>query len=105
MTTSQHMRTGAHSRLSIVLRIAAALLGGYVFSWGFAALGVVVLSFAGMDFHDAEHAVMLLVFIVFLLAFLWAFTGRSLLRVWAVLAGGGAGMVAAAWVLQRSLLG
>lgn len=98
----RHMR--AHTRLSIVNRIAAALLGGYAFTWGFTALGMVALVAAGVDFHEAEHAVLLLTFIVFLLVFLWAFAGRNLARIWAVLAGGGALMTLAAWFLQRLIL-
>jgi hypothetical protein len=43
-------------------------------------------------------------FIVFLVAFLWAFAARSVARVWLVLAGGGALMAGAAWLLQRALL-
>lgn len=92
------------TRLSVVLRIAAALLGGYAFTWGFAAFGMAALTAAGMDFHEAEHAIFLLAFIIFLLAFLWAFAGRSLVRIWAVLAGGGAVMTLVAWLLQRLIL-
>ena len=98
-------RRGAPAALSVVLRVAAAVLGGYCFAGGLAALGIVALVTAGMNFHEAEHAAMLLAFLVFLAALLWAVAGRSLLRVWAVLAGGGAGMGVAAWWLQRGLLG
>lgn len=94
-----------HTGLAIALRIAAALVGGYAFTGGFAAFGMAALAAAGMDFHEAEHAIMLVAFIVFLLVFLWAFAGRSLLRIWAVLAGGGVVMALGAWLLQRSLLG
>ena len=89
----------------VVARIAAALLGGYAFTWGFAAFTMAALVAAGMGFHEAEHAALLLAFIVFLLAFLGAFAARSLVRLWAVLAGGGIAMTVAAWALQRSLLG
>ncbi|QNM95735.1 hypothetical protein [Chitinimonas koreensis] len=92
------------NRLLVLARIAAALLGGYLFTWGLAACAIAALVAAGTDFHEAEHAVMLLAFIVFLLAFLWSFAGRSLALIWAVLAGGGATMTLAAWLLQRSLL-
>jgi len=91
--------------LPVVLRIAAALAGGYAFTWGAAALAIAGLAAAGMDFEEAEHAVMLLAFIVFLVAFLWAHACRSLVRVWVVLAGGGALMTLFAWLLQRCLLG
>ncbi len=92
------------SRLSIALRIAAALPGAYAFTWGAVALGTAALVGAGMDFHEAEHAALLPAFIVFLVAFLWSFAGRSLPLIWAVLAGGGAAMTLGAWLLQRSLL-
>jgi CHASE1-domain containing sensor protein len=42
--------------------------------------------------------------LVFLGVFLWAFSARSLARVWLVLAGGGALMTGAAWLVQRALL-
>lgn len=77
--------------MSIYLsRIAAALFGGYAFTWGFAALGIAGLVALGVEFHEAETGVLMLTFLVFLCMFLWSFAARSLVRVWAVLAGGGA---------------
>ena len=90
-------------RLAVLQRIAAALLGGYAFTWGFIALGLALLFAAGMDFHDAEHLAAILGFLVFLTVFLWAFAGRSLARVWGVLAGGGLLMAAAASLVQHLL--
>lgn len=90
-------------RFVALSRIVAALLGGYVFTWGFIALGLASLFAAGMDFHDAEHLSAILGFLVFLTAFLWAFAGRSLARVWAVLAGGGLLMTGAASLVQHLL--
>jgi CHASE1-domain containing sensor protein len=46
----------------------------------------------------------MLAFIVFLAAFLWAFSAGSLARVWLVLAGGGLAMTGAASLLQRALI-
>jgi len=86
-------------------RIGAALLGGYAFTWGFAALGIVGLVGLGADFHDAETGMLLLALLVFLALVLWSFAVASLARAWVVLAGGGAIMTAAAWALQRALLG
>jgi hypothetical protein len=91
--------------LPILNRIAAALLGGYAFTWGFTALGIAGLVFLGVDFHEAETAVLLLAFLVFLVLFLWAFASASLVRVWSVLAGGAVLMTASALLLQRALLG
>ena len=90
--------------MSVALRIAAGMLGGYAFTWGFIAFAIVMLFAASMDFHDAEALGYILGFVVFLLAFLWAFAARSLARVWLVLAGGGALMSGAAWLVQRTLL-
>ena len=88
-----------------LLRVAAALAGGYAFTWGVIALGMAALFGAGMAFHDAQGLASLLGFLVFLCAFLWAFAARSLPTVWAVLAGGGVLMSAAASWLQSVLLG
>jgi len=94
-----HMST----RTQVVLRIAAALLGGYAFTWGFIALGMASLFAAGMPFHDAEHLTGILAFLVFLGVFLWAFAAHSLSRVWLVLAGGGVLMAATASLLQAGM--
>jgi len=91
-------------RLSITHRLAAALLGGYAFTWGLVALGVASMVALGVDFHEAEKALLLLAFLVFLPLFLWAFAATSLARVWAVLGGGAVFMTAVAWGLQRVLL-
>lgn len=93
-------RTPAH----VIGRIAASLLGGYAFTWGVTTLGITGLVALGVDYHEALTALMLLAFLVFLAAFLWAFAARCLLRVWGVLGLGGAGMTAAAWLLQQQLI-
>lgn len=85
-------------------RIAAALLGGYAFTWGFTAFGIAALVGLGVDFHEAETAVVLLSFLVLLVIVLWAFAARSVPRVWALLGGGGAALTAGAWLIQRALL-
>lgn len=89
---------------TILVRIAAAVFGGYAFTWGFIALGVALMFTAGMEFHDAEHLGYILGFLVFLTVFLWAFAAQSLPRVWAVLAGGGIVMTGCASLLQQMLL-
>lgn len=89
----------------IVFRIAAGVLGGYLFTWGFAVFSIASLVSLGVDFHEAETGIYMLALLVFLGMFLWAFAAASVVRVWAVLAGGGALMSAAAWTLQRTLLG
>lgn len=98
------MAVSTLSRLHIVSRIAAGMLGGYAFTWGFIALGIGLLFAAGMPFHDAESLSYILAFLIFLIAFLWAFAATDLARVWLVLAGGGALMTGAAWLVQRALI-
>jgi hypothetical protein len=88
----------------ITSRVTASLLGGYAFTWGFVVLGVALLLQAGMSYHEAETLAYLLAFLVFLTAFCWAFVERKVARVWCVLAGGGAAMTGAAWLLTRGLL-
>jgi hypothetical protein len=84
-------------------RIAAAILGGYLFVWGFTTLGISLGLAAGSTYGDAQTSMYLLAFIVFLIAFIWAFASPRLWRIWAVLAGGGALMTGAAWLITSGL--
>src|SRR5690606_3841366 len=79
--------TASASRLPLLLRIGAAVLGGYAFCWGFAALATAGLYGLGLAFHDAEHLAGMLAFLIYLVAFCWAFVARGLARAWLVLAG------------------
>lgn len=92
------------SRLPATLRIAAAVLGGYAFCWGFIAITVAVGYALGMKFHDAEHLGSILGLLLYLAAFCWAFVTPSLARAWIVLAGGGVAMTVAASLLQQQLV-
>jgi len=85
--------------VNIVSRIAAAVLGGYAFVWGFTTLLISLALSARLPFGDAQTTAYLLAFLVFLGVFLWAFAARRVAVVWAVLAGGGAVMTAMAWAL------
>jgi hypothetical protein len=89
---------------TIVSHVLTGIFGTYAFTWSFVALGVSGLVALGVDFHEAETALLLLAFLVFLPLFLWAFTAASLVRIWAVLGGAALLMTAAAWGLQRVLL-
>ena len=92
------------SKRQVLSRIAAAILGGYVFCWGFIALAVALLFAAGMSFHDTEHLSSMLGLLLYVTAFCWAFAARSLQRVWGLLAGGGALMAGVATLVQRALV-
>lgn len=96
--------TTSLSQAHLISRIAASLLGGWLFTWGFTTLGIAALVALGMRYGEAQTLLFLLAFIVFLVVFLWAFAARSLPRVWLVLAGGGGAMTGAAWLLTRALV-
>lgn len=92
------------SSLPVVNRIAAAILGGYAFTWGFMAVGTALLYAVGMAFHDAESLSAIVGFLVYLILFLWAFAAPRLLRVWLVLVGSGAVMAVTASLIQSQLI-
>ncbi|MET4575066.1 iron uptake protein [Ottowia thiooxydans] len=91
------------SRWHAVPRIFAACLGGYMFTWGFIALGISGFFSLGMPFNDAERLSNILGMLVYLVAFLWAFSRRSTALVWSVLAVSGVVMTAMASLLQLVL--
>jgi hypothetical protein len=82
-------------------RIAAGVLGGYAFIWGFTTLTIALALTARLSFGEAQTTAYLLAFLLFLGAFLWAFCAKRIALVWAVLAGGGALMTSIAWALTR----
>jgi hypothetical protein len=88
--------------LSGTSRVAAALLGGWVFVWGFVTLAIVLLLRAGMPFSDARTLAYLLAFLVYLAAMCGSIAARRAWRAWLALAGGGAAMTALAWWLART---
>lgn len=88
----------------LLSRIGAAVLGGYVFCWGFIVLALAGCYAAGMSFHDAEHLSAMLGVLLYLGVFLWSFAARSLGRVWLLLLGGGGAMAGVAALLQRAQL-
>lgn len=97
------MSSASPSAAQIASRVAASLLGGYTFVWGLVTLGISLLVWAGVPFGEARTALYLVAFLVFLVAFCWAFAAASLVRVWGVLAGGGLVMTGLAWLLIPQL--
>jgi hypothetical protein len=89
--------------VNVVSRIAAAVLGGYAFVWGFTTLLIAVALGQRLPYGDAQTTAYLLAFLVFLGVFLWSFAARRVVVVWTVLAGGGAAMTMLAWLLTRSV--
>ncbi len=88
---------------NVVSRIAAAVLGGYAFVWGFTTLLIAVALGLRLPYGDAQTTAYLLAFMVFLGVFLWSFSARRVVVVWLVLAGGGALMTGLGWGLARSV--
>jgi hypothetical protein len=86
----------------VAARVAASVLGGYVFVWGFVSAGITLLVRAGLPYGEAQTALYLLAFLVYLGCFCWAIAAASLTRVWSMLAGGGLGLTALAWLLAHT---
>ena len=97
------MRMALGSSWQIGSRVLAAVLGSYLFTWGFIALGSACLLRAGVEFHEATYLTSMLGFLVFLAAFCFAFIAARLRNVWGLLAIGGGAMTLAGWWLSRSL--
>jgi hypothetical protein len=98
--TNAHAATATPAR--VVSRVAASVLGGYAFVWGFVCAGVALLVRAGMPYGEAQTLLYLLAFLAYLVCFCWAIAATSLVRVWGVLVGGAAGMSLLAWGLVRT---
>jgi len=103
-TTESSPAPARVAALHVASRVGASLLGAYAFVWGFTSLGTALGVAAGMPFGDAYTLLRLLAFLVFLVAFCWAFTARSLPKVWLCLGGGGALMTLAGWLLASALV-
>jgi hypothetical protein len=92
------------SAVHIASRVAASLVGSYALVWGFISLGIVLGVAAGMRYGEAQTLLYLLAAALYLVCFCWAFSAASLARVWAVLAGAGALMTGAAWLVSKTLV-
>ena len=77
-TSSAVGMPGTGLKFCIASRIAAGLGGSYLFTYGFCALGIVMLVRAGMGYEEAEKLVYLLAFLLFLGLFCWAFAAPRL---------------------------
>ncbi|MBL8267177.1 hypothetical protein [Steroidobacter sp.] len=95
--------TASVSKVHLLSRVAASLLGSWVFVWGSTTLGIALALSAGASYHEASELAYLLAFLLFLVMFCWAFAAASLWRVWLVLGGGGAVMSLLGWLLARTV--
>lgn len=89
--------------VSGLLRVTGAVLGGYAVSAALVALITVALAALGMARSEAVVGASLLGFVLYLLVLLWAFSVRSLARLWAGLVGGTALAYGLALVIQRQM--
>ena len=88
--------------LRIVLRLLAAIGGGYAVAAGLAALTAVILFVTGgLPRSEAVILASMLAFIIYLVLLIWAFAERSLLRLCLMLAVTGAVSWGAALGLVR----
>ena len=94
----------SHKALGVLHRVLLSLIGSYLFTCSFIAFAIAVLVALGVGFHEAEAALMMIGFLLFLPLFLWAFSMQKLLKVWLVLVSGSSFMVAIAWGLQQMIL-
>lgn len=95
--------TATASRVTLFLRVAAAVSGGYAFAWGIVAAATSLCVAGGMGFHDAEFLSSVLGVLACLSAFLWAIAARRPGPVWVVLGGGGALLAGLASAVQAAL--
>lgn len=87
--------------LSNLNRFLAAIVGGYLFAYGFTALATLTGFGAGLPFSEAQALAWMAGALVYLGAMLWGFVPRSTTRAWLVLAGGGAAMGTVAYAASR----
>lgn len=102
--TSLGEKSGRHAAsrsLLAVNRFAAAIVGGYVFAYGYTALTTLTGFGLGLPLSDAQSLAWMTGALIYLGAILWAFVPRRTAWAWAVLGGGGVAIGAAAWALSR----
>ncbi|MGB3394617.1 MAG: iron uptake protein [Stenotrophomonas sp.] len=91
-------------RLRLASRMAAAVFGGYAFTWGFIAAAMALLFKAGMEFHDAEFLASAVGLLLYLVIFLGTVASRRRLALtWLALLGGGAALAAVGSLVQASV--
>ena len=91
---------GAFGRraLPILLRVAAAVLGGYLLAAGLSALAAAALARV-LPPSEAVVLMAMLAFLLYLALLIWAFAERRLLRVLLVLGIGGPLAFAGPWLV------
>ena len=92
--------------LSVLVRVATAVGGGYAVAAGLAALMAVALPAGGlMARSEAVVLASMLAFLVYLVLIIWAFADRRLARLCLVMAALGVASWGGAWGLLRLTTG
>ena len=92
--------------LSVLVRLVAAVGGGYAVAAGLAALAAVALPAGGlMARSEAVVLASMLAFLVYLALLIWAFADRRLARLSVVMAAAGIASWGGAWGLLRLTAG
>ncbi len=92
--------------LSVVVRLVAAIGGGYAVAAGLAALAAVALPAAGLMVRsEAVVLASMLAFLVYLALLIWAFADRRLARLCLVMVAAGVASWGSAWGLLRLTAG
>lgn len=93
----------AATAAKLLLRVTGAVLGSYAISAALVALLAIGLTTLGMARSEAVVTASLVGFVLYLVVVLWAFSVRSLARLWLVLAGGTALLFGLALLIQRQM--
>jgi hypothetical protein len=100
-TKGRPARHGGRHALLAANRFAAAIIGGYIFAYGFTAFATLSGFGLGLPLSDAQSLAWMTGTLVYLGAIVWAFVPRSTGFAWIVLGGGGVALGATAWLLSR----
>lgn len=84
----------------VLSRLLGSVGGGYALTAAAVPLAGLLLSQAGMPRSEAATLAMMLGFVFYAIVLLWAFSVRSLVRLWGVLVGGAAACIAALMLLR-----
>ena len=89
------MQGAAH----VASRLLAAVGGGYALTAAVVPLAALLLAATGLARSEATTLAMMLGFVFYAVLLLWAFSVRSLARLWAVVAGGTAALAGVLFLL------
>ena len=96
------LRRFGRRALPILLRVAAAILGGYLLAAGVSALAAEALA-SVLPPSEAVMLMVMLAFLIYLALLIWAFAERRLLRVLLVLGVGGPLAFAGPWLVGMAV--